>query len=154
MPQGPPVGRTTRPATSRDRGWILPSRYDKHRQHYSDERIPFRRRRALAVSFGCRTKRAKGSRHRRIHRCRTQSDDSHVIVLEPGLIVYKIYNGYWFFGRPTLEDLRQDLRAILQKCRPDWDITTPEMKTAWKEDRKDLFYPYGKTYAQTIGEQD
>src|SRR6267378_2254019 len=23
----------------------------------------------------------------------------HVIVLEPGLVVFKIYNGYWFFGR-------------------------------------------------------
>ena len=42
----------------------------------------------------------------------------HVIVLEPGLVIYKIYNGYWFFGRPTLEDLRQDLRAVLKKCRP------------------------------------
>jgi hypothetical protein len=42
------------------------------------------------------------------------------------------YNGYWFFGRPTLEDLRQDLRAVTKKCRPD----------------------YGETYAQTIGEQD
>jgi len=31
----------------------------------------------------------------------------HVIVLEPGLVIYKIYNGYWFPGRPTLEDLRQ-----------------------------------------------
>ncbi len=42
----------------------------------------------------------------------------HVIVLEPGLVIYKIYNGYWFFGRPTLEDLRQDLRAVTRKCRP------------------------------------
>ncbi len=33
----------------------------------------------------------------------------HVIVLEPGLVVYKIYMGYWFFGRPTLEELRHDL---------------------------------------------
>src|SRR5499425_641766 len=24
----------------------------------------------------------------------------HTIVLEPGLVIYKIYNGYWFFGRP------------------------------------------------------
>jgi len=78
----------------------------------------------------------------------------HVIVLEPGLVVYKIYNGYWFFGRPTLEELRQDLRALTQKCRPDWDITTAAMKAAWEEGRKDLFYPYGKTYAQTLGEQD
>ena len=31
----------------------------------------------------------------------------HVIVLEPGLVIYKIYMGYWFFGRPTMEDLRQ-----------------------------------------------
>jgi hypothetical protein len=67
---------------------------------------------------------------------------------------YKIYNGYWFFGRPTLEDLRQDLRAITRKIRPDWDIVTPELKAAWKEGRKELFYPYGKTYAQTLGEQD
>jgi peroxiredoxin len=36
----------------------------------------------------------------------------HVIVLEPGPVIYKIYNGYWFLGRPTLEDLRQDLRAV------------------------------------------
>ena len=78
----------------------------------------------------------------------------HVIVLEPGLVIYKIYNGYWFFGRPTLEDLRQDLRAVTRKCRPDWDITTPELKAAWQQGRKELFYPYGKTYAQTLGEQD
>jgi peroxiredoxin len=78
----------------------------------------------------------------------------HTVVLESGLIIYKIYMGYWFFGRPTLEDLRQDLRAVIKKCRPDWDITTPELKAAWEQGRKDLFYPYGKTYAQTIGEQD
>jgi len=28
------------------------------------------------------------------------------------------------------------------------------MKRAWQEGRKELFYPYGKTYAQTIHEQD
>jgi peroxiredoxin len=78
----------------------------------------------------------------------------HVIVLEPGCVIYKIYNGYWFFGRPTVEELRQDLRAVLRKCRPDWDITTPEMKLSWQQGRKELFYPYGKTYSQTLSEQD
>jgi len=78
----------------------------------------------------------------------------HVIVLEPGLIVYKIYDGYWYLGRPTMEELRQDLRAISKKCRPDWDITSQETKAAWQQGRKDLFYPYGKTHAQTFGEQD
>jgi peroxiredoxin len=78
----------------------------------------------------------------------------HTIVLEPGLIVYKVYLGYWFFGRPTLEELRQDLRAVIVKCRPDWDITTPELKEAWAQGRKELFYPYGKSYVQTLREQD
>ena len=77
----------------------------------------------------------------------------HVIVLEPGLVIYKIYNGHWFFGRP-LEELRQDMREITRRCRPDWDITTPELKAAWLDGWKDMFYPYGKTYAQNIGEQD
>ncbi len=78
----------------------------------------------------------------------------HTIVVEPGLIVFKIYVGYWFFGRPTIEELRQDLRAVLKKCRPDWDITKPEMKAAWERGEKDRFYPYGKTYAKVFGEQE
>lgn len=78
----------------------------------------------------------------------------HTLVLEPGLLIYKIYMGYWFFGRPTVEELRQDLRAILKKCRPDWDITAPELKEAWQQGRKERFYPYGKTFAQTLTEDD
>jgi len=77
----------------------------------------------------------------------------HVVVLEPDRVIHTIYSGYWYFLRPTMEELRQDLRAVTKKCRPDWDITTPEMKRAWQEGRKELFYPYGKTYAQTIHEQ-
>ena len=77
----------------------------------------------------------------------------HTIVLEPGLIVYKIYNGYWFFGRPTVEELRQDLRAITRKCRPDWDITAPELKAAWERGEKNSFYPYGKAYSKVFEEQ-
>jgi peroxiredoxin len=74
----------------------------------------------------------------------------HVIVLEPRLVIFKIYNGYWFFGRPTNEELRQDLRAVLKKCRPDWDITTPELKSAWERGERDRFYPYNKTTAQVF----
>jgi hypothetical protein len=77
----------------------------------------------------------------------------HVIVLEPGLVIFKIYNGYWFFGRPTIEELRQALRAVLRKCRPDWDITRPELKAAWERGEYDRFYPYGKTYGQVFREQ-
>ena len=82
---------------------------------------------------------------------RAQPDDSACDCAGAGLVIYKIYNGYWFLGRPTVEELRQDLRAVTKKCRPDWDITTPELKAAWQQGRKELFYPYGKTYAQTLG---
>ncbi|MGA8704763.1 MAG: hypothetical protein WB625_24240, partial [Candidatus Sulfotelmatobacter sp.] len=78
----------------------------------------------------------------------------HTIILEPGLVVFKIYNGYWFLGRPTLEELRLDLRAVTRKCRPDWDITDAEHKAAWMRGDKDRFYPYGKSYATVFGEQD
>ena len=78
----------------------------------------------------------------------------HTIVLEPELIVFKIYNGYWYFGRPTIEELRQDLRAVSKKCRPDWDITSPEIRCAWERGEKNRFYPYGKTYAKVFGEQE
>ena len=63
-------------------------------------------------------------------------------------VVWPDRSVHWIFGRATVEELRQDLRAVSQKCRPDWDITTPELKAAWEQGRKDLFFPYGKSYAQ------
>jgi len=78
----------------------------------------------------------------------------HTLVLEPGLRIYKIYNGYWFFGRPSVEELRMDLREVLRRCRPDWDIGTAEQRAAWEKGDKAKFYPYGKTQAQMFAEQD
>lgn len=43
-------------------------------------------------------------------------------TLYPDLTIHNIYNGYWFWGRPTLEELRQDFREISRKIRPDWDL--------------------------------
>jgi peroxiredoxin len=78
----------------------------------------------------------------------------HTIVLEPGLVVHKIYMGYWFFGRPTAEELRQDLRVVTRKCRPDWDLSDPELREAWGRGEKARFYPYGKSYAAVFKEQE
>ena len=78
----------------------------------------------------------------------------HTLVLEPGLRVYKVYNGYWFFGRPTVEELRLDLRAVLQRCRPDWDISSAEQRAAWAKSDEGSFYPYGKTRAQVLAEPE
>jgi hypothetical protein len=77
----------------------------------------------------------------------------HTIVLEPGLMVFKIYLGYWYFGRATIEELRQDRRAVSRTCRSDWDITSPDMKAVWERGEKDRFYPYGKSYAKIFREQ-
>jgi len=66
----------------------------------------------------------------------------HTLVLEPGLIVHSVYNGYWFWGRPSVEDLRRDLRAVTGKVRPDWDITAPALRAAWEAGDRGDFYPY------------
>jgi peroxiredoxin len=55
----------------------------------------------------------------------------HTLVLKPGLIVHSIYNGYWYWGRPSIEDLRLDLRAVTREIRPDWDLGTPGLREAW-----------------------
>ncbi|GHO83609.1 cold shock domain-containing protein [Dictyobacter formicarum] len=39
----------------------------------------------------------------------------YTFVLRPTLQIHAIYNGWFFVGRPTLEELRQDLRAIMEK---------------------------------------
>jgi len=77
----------------------------------------------------------------------------HTLVLEPGLKIFSLYNGYLFFGRPTVEELRRDLRAVLQKCRPDWDLSDPALRKAWAAGEKARFYPYGKSWAQVFAEQ-
>jgi len=68
----------------------------------------------------------------------------HTVVLEPDLTVYRVYNGYWFFGRPTVEDLRQDLRAVTMKIRPDFDICDPDLRAEWERGDRDHFFPYGR----------
>jgi peroxiredoxin len=66
----------------------------------------------------------------------------HTVLLEPGLVVYRVYNGYWYWGRPTPEEIRQDFRSISQKCRPDWDLSDPKTRQRWEAGKKDLFFPY------------
>jgi cold shock CspA family protein/peroxiredoxin len=43
----------------------------------------------------------------------------YTFVLRPDLIIHKIYNGWFFVGRPTLEELRHDLRATME-ARSDY----------------------------------
>ncbi len=66
----------------------------------------------------------------------------YTLVLKPRLVIYSIYNGYWFWGRPSFDDLHRDLREVSRECRPDWDITVPELRAAWDAGDQSRFYPY------------
>jgi peroxiredoxin len=66
----------------------------------------------------------------------------HTIVLAPGLVVHRIYNGYWFWGRPSVYELWQDLRAVSAECRPDWDLSKPGLREAWEAGDLSPFHGY------------
>ena len=68
----------------------------------------------------------------------------HTLVLKPGLIVHSVYNGYWFWGRPTTTDLWHDLRDVTREIRPDWDLTTPGLRERWDGGDRAPFYGWTK----------
>jgi len=55
----------------------------------------------------------------------------HTLVLKPGLVVFRIYKGYWFWGRPSVTDLWHDLRTVFSEIRPDWDLSKPGLHESW-----------------------
>ena len=48
----------------------------------------------------------------------------YTFILDRDRTIYKIYNGWWFLGRPTAEEIRMDLRALMQQ-RQDWVYSDP-----------------------------
>ena len=64
----------------------------------------------------------------------------HTLVLKPGLVIHSIYNGYWFWGRPSIADLWRDLRAASSEIRPDWDLTTPGLREKWDAGDRSSFH--------------
>lgn len=68
----------------------------------------------------------------------------HTLVLKPGLIVHSIYNGYWFWGRPSTHDLWRDLREASAESRPDWDLSTPGLREAWEAGDRSRFHGWDK----------
>ena len=71
----------------------------------------------------------------------------YTLVLRPGLVIHSVYNGYWFWGRPSFADLYRDLREVTREIRPDWDLATPGLREKWNAGDRAAFYPYqeGKT---------
>ena len=50
--------------------------------------------------------------------------------LLPDLTIHRMYNGWWYVGRPTLEELRQDMRAMMERCRGDYVYRGPQSDAA------------------------
>jgi peroxiredoxin len=56
----------------------------------------------------------------------------HTLVLKPRLVIHSVYNGYWFWGRPSTAELWRDLREATREVRPDWDLGASGLRTAWQ----------------------
>jgi len=56
----------------------------------------------------------------------------YTFVLDAERVIFKIYNGWWYLGRPTVEELRMDLRALLSQRRDWWydDTLAPYAEAA------------------------
>jgi len=74
----------------------------------------------------------------------------YTFVLEPGLVIHSIYNGYWYWGRPGAEDLRRDLREVTMKIRSDWNLGKPGLREAWERGDKSAFWPYGRSLREVL----
>ena len=48
----------------------------------------------------------------------------YTFSLLPDLTIHNLYCGYWFLGRPTLDEVRMDLRAMMRIVRPDFEGPT------------------------------
>jgi peroxiredoxin len=77
----------------------------------------------------------------------------YTLVLEPELVIHKIYNGYWYFGRPSVADLYHDLREITRKHAPDWDLAAEGLREAWDAEQRERFFPYGLSRRELLREE-
>jgi peroxiredoxin len=77
----------------------------------------------------------------------------HTLVLKPGLVVFSIYNGYWFWGRPSLVDLWHDLRALSREIRPDWDLSSPGLREAWEAGDLAAFHGWNRRSPEEVEAQ-
>jgi hypothetical protein len=65
----------------------------------------------------------------------------HTLVLAPGLVIDKVYVGYWFWGRPPNDQLCADLGDLHRRIKPDFDPTTPEARAEWEASRQMMAAP-------------
>ena len=61
----------------------------------------------------------------------------HTLVLKPGLVIHSVYNGYWFWGRPSFYErgsvaiMEHETRPREERARPlHWRICSVSERTA------------------------
>jgi peroxiredoxin len=59
----------------------------------------------------------------------------HTLILSPGLVIEKVYVGYWFWGRPSNDRLWDDIGEVLARTKADFDPTTREARADWEAAR-------------------
>jgi hypothetical protein len=74
----------------------------------------------------------------------------HTLVLKPGLIIHSVYNGYWFWGRPSFVDLWHDLRDVTREIRPDWDLSKPGLRESWDGADYSSFHGWSKRSPESM----
>jgi peroxiredoxin len=57
----------------------------------------------------------------------------HTVVLAPGLVIFKVYVGFWFAGRPSVHDLWADIRELRKQHDYNFDPLVPEARARWYE---------------------
>ena len=61
----------------------------------------------------------------------------HTLILSPGLRVEKVYVGYWFWGRPSPEQLWLDLQDLTKRLKDDYDPTLPDVRAKLQAAREE-----------------
>jgi peroxiredoxin len=64
----------------------------------------------------------------------------HTFVLKPRLVIHSVYNGYWFWGRPSTAELWRDLREATREIRPDWNLGASGLRAAWETGDRSRFF--------------
>jgi peroxiredoxin len=61
----------------------------------------------------------------------------HTLILSPGLVIEKVYVGYWFWGRPSNDQLWADLGEVFRRTKADFDPTTADARSEWEASRRE-----------------
>ena len=72
----------------------------------------------------------------------------HTLVLKPGLVVHSIYNGYWFWGRPSVATSGATCARLRSEIRPDWDLSTPGLQEKWEAGDLSPFHGWDRRAAR------